>query len=101
VRFGRFASALPNWPAGTLDKNWAADLVHANDWQAALVPAYLAWNAVRIPSILTIHNLAYQGLFPKESMRRIGAPEASFHIEGLEFYDKLSFLKAVSTTPRI
>ena len=52
-----------------------------------------AWNEVRIPTILTIHNLAYQGLFPKESLRRIGAPEDSFHIEGLEFYDKLSFLK--------
>ena len=57
-----------------MDKNWAADLVHANDWQAALVPAYLAWNQVKIPTILTIHNLAYQGLFPKESLRRIGAP---------------------------
>src|SRR6202020_763246 len=93
VRFGRFASAAAQLAAGTLDKNWAADLVHANDWQAALVPAYLAWNAVRIPTILTIHNLGYQGLFPKESLRRIGAPEHSFHIEGLEFYDKLSFLK--------
>jgi glycogen synthase len=93
VRFGRFASAAAQLAAGTLDKNWAADLVHANDWQAALVPAYLAWNAVEIPTILTIHNLAYQGLFPKESLRRIGAPESSFHIDGLEFYDKLSFLK--------
>ena len=65
VRFGRFASAAAQLAAGTLDKNWAADLVHANDWQAALVPAYLAWNAVRIPTILTIHNLAYQGLFPE------------------------------------
>ena len=52
--------------AGTLDKNWAADLVHANDWQAALTPAYLAWKGSKVPSILTIHNLAYQGLFPKE-----------------------------------
>jgi starch synthase len=93
VRFGRFASAAAQLAAGTLDKNWAADLVHANDWQAALVPAYLAWSQVKIPSILTIHNLAYQGLFPKESLRRIGAPEDSFHIDGLEFYDKLSFLK--------
>src|SRR5260221_8348755 len=93
VRFGRFASAAAELAAGTLDKNWAADLVHVNDWQAALVPAYLAWNATRIPTILTIHNLAYQGLFPKESLRRIGAPEDSFHIDGLEFYDKLSFLK--------
>ena len=93
IRFARFASAAAELAAGSLDKNWAADLVHANDWQAALVPAYLAWNGIRIPSILTIHNLAYQGLFPKESLRRIGAPEDSFHIDGLEFYDKLSFLK--------
>jgi starch synthase len=93
VRFGRFASAAAQLAAGSLDKNWSADLVHANDWQSALVPAYLSWNALRIPTILTIHNLAYQGLFPKESLRRIGAPEDSFHIEGLEFYNKLSFLK--------
>jgi starch synthase len=93
IRFGRLASAAAQLAAGTLDKNWAADLVHANDWQAALVPAYLAWSGARIPSILTIHNLAYQGLFPKESLRRIGAPESSFHINGVEFYDKLSFLK--------
>eukprot|EP01035_Chromulina_nebulosa_P037918 gene37918-51203_t len=93
VRFGRFASAAALLAAGKLDKNWSADLVHANDWPSALVPAYLAWNQIRIPTILTIHNLAYQGLFPRETLRRIGAPEDSFHIDGLEFYDKLSFLK--------
>ena len=78
----RLASAAAELAMGILDKNWAADLVHANDWQAALVPAYLAWNGARLPSILTIHNLAYQGLFPRESLRRIGAPEDSFHIDG-------------------
>ena len=93
IRFARFASAAAELAAGTLDKNWAADLVHANDWQAALVPAYLAWSGGQIPSILTIHNLAYQGLFPKETLRRIGVPESSFHVGGVEFYDKLSFLK--------
>jgi starch synthase len=93
IRFGRLASAAAELAAGTLDKNWAADLVHANDWQAALVPAYLAWSGSNVPSILTIHNLAYQGLFPRDSLRRIGAPESSFHINGVEFYDKLSFLK--------
>ena len=87
-RFGRFASAAAELAAGTLDKNWAADLVHANDWQAALAPAYLAWRGSKVPSILTIHNLAYQGLFPRDSLRRIGAPESSFHIDGLEFYDQ-------------
>jgi starch synthase len=79
---------------GKLDRNWAADLIHANDWQASLVPAYLAWRGSKLPSILTIHNLAYQGLFPKDALRRIGAPESSFHIDGIEFYDQLSFLKA-------
>jgi starch synthase len=93
VRFARFASAAAELAMGTLDKNWAADLVHVNDWQAALVPAYLAWSDAKIASILTIHNLAYQGLFPKETLRRIGAPESSFHVDGVEFYDKLSFLK--------
>ncbi|WP_024511494.1 glycogen synthase GlgA [Bradyrhizobium sp. ARR65] len=93
IRFGRLASAAAELAMGKLDRNWAADLVHANDWQAALVPAYLAWRSAGIPTILTIHNLAYQGLFPKESLRRIGAPDNVFHIDGLEFYDKLSFLK--------
>jgi starch synthase len=93
IRFGRFASAAAELAMGKVDKDWAADLVHANDWQAALTPAYLAWKEAKIPSILTIHNLAYQGLFPPDAMRRIGAPESSFHIDGLEFYDHLSFLK--------
>ena len=93
IRFARLASVAAELAAGKLDKNWAADLVHANDWQAALVPAYLAWSGSKIPSIFTIHNLAYQGLFAKETLRRIGAPPDSFHIDGLEFYDKLCFLK--------
>ena len=94
IRFARFASAAAELAMGKLDKNWAADLVHANDWQASLVPAYLAWRGAKLPSILTIHNLAYQGLFPRDSLRRIGVPESSFHIDGVEFYDQLSFLKA-------
>jgi starch synthase len=93
IRFGRLAAAAAELAIGRLDRNWAADVVHANDWQAALTPAYLAWSGARLPSVLTIHNLAYQGLFPKDALRRIGAPEASFHIDGLEFYDQLSFLK--------
>ena len=58
-----------------------------------MTPAYLAWKDIKVPSILTIHNLAYQGLFPRETLRRIGAPESSFHVNGVEFYDKMSFLK--------
>lgn len=94
IRFARFSSAAALVARGAVDRNWRADLVHANDWQSALIPAYLAWDATRLPSIFTIHNLAYQGLFSKASLRTIGAPESAFHIGGIEFYDKLSFLKA-------
>ena len=47
-----------------------------------------------MPSILTIHNLAYQGLFERERLPALGIPENAFQIDGVEFYVKLSFLKA-------
>ena len=59
-----------------------------------MAPAYLAWNKLRVPSVLTIHNLAHQGLFPRETLRRIGAPDAAFTTEGVEFYNEVSFLKS-------
>jgi starch synthase len=93
VRFARLALAAALLAAGHIDPAWRADLVHANDWQSALTPAYLSWNGSRIPTVLTIHNLAFQGLFERESLSRIGAPESAFHVEGLEFYGKVSFLK--------
>ena len=94
IRFARLASVAASLAAGHLDPAWRADVVHLNDWQSALAPAYLSWNGARIPSVLTIHNLAFQGLFERETLYRIGAPESAFHIEGLEFYGKVSFLKA-------
>lgn len=94
VRFARLGLAAADLAAGAVDPEWAADVLHVNDWHAALAPAYVAWRGQRIPSILTIHNLAYQGLFPRESLGRIGAPESAFRIDGIEFYDRVSFIKA-------
>jgi starch synthase len=94
LRFGRFALAAAALASGTVDRNWSADVVHANDWPTALIPAFLAWQGSRIPTVLTIHNLAYQGLFPKQTLTRIGAPEQAFQVDGVEFYGKVSFLKA-------
>jgi starch synthase len=94
VRFARFSSAAAALAAGALDEEWAAELVHANDWQSGLVAAYLEWNNWHVPSLLTIHNLAFQGLFGRQSLGRIGAPDGAFQIDGLEFYGKVSFLKA-------
>ncbi len=76
------------------------DLVHAHDWQAGLVPAYLSrlYGASPVlgglPSVFTIHNMAYQGLFPGESLASIGLGPDCFTGDGLEYWGKVSFLKA-------
>jgi starch synthase len=93
-RFGRFAAAAADLAQGLVDPDWRPDLVHVNDWPSALVPAYLHWRNAHIPTILTIHNLAYQGLFARDTLARIGAPSSAFHIDGVEFYQKVSFMKA-------
>jgi starch synthase len=93
VRFARFSSAAAQLAAG-FDTMWTPDLVHCNDWPSALVPAYMAWKSVKVPTVLTIHNLAYQGLFDRRALHRIGAPESSYNVDGIEFYGKASFLKA-------
>ncbi|MBV9548838.1 MAG: glycogen synthase GlgA [Alphaproteobacteria bacterium] len=94
MRFARFASAAAALAAGKVDPDWSADLVHANDWQAGLVPAYIKWHGWNVPSLLTVHNLAYQGNFPPCTLGRINAPDGAFQIEGVEFHGKVSFLKA-------
>ncbi|RPE66902.1 starch synthase [Tibeticola sediminis] len=92
--------ALLGWVGAQLglggDPSWTPDVVHAHDWHAALAPVYLATTR-RGPksagSVLTIHNLAFQGRFPGELWPRLGLPAALFGIEGLEFYGEVSFLK--------
>jgi starch synthase len=94
VRFATFSYGAACIALGRVDKDWSADLVHANDWQCALIPGYLEWLQSRLPTVFTIHNLAYQGVFDRRSMAQLGIPDASFHIDGVEFYDRLSFIKA-------
>ncbi len=93
LRFARLGLAAAELAMGA-DPNWSADLLHLNDWQSALAPAYLAWREAKVPSVLTIHNLAYQGLFPRENLGRLGVPEGAFQMNGVEFYGQLSFLKS-------
>jgi len=94
VRFARLGLAAADIACGNGDPLWRADLLHLNDWPSGLASAYLAWRGKHIPTILTIHNLAYQGLFERERLSQLGIPEAAFQMEGVEFYGKLSFLKA-------
>jgi starch synthase len=94
LRFARLSLAAAELAGGQIDSAWAADVLHVNDWPAALAPAYIAWRRQGTPSILTIHNLAYQGLFSRDSLGLIGAPDSAFQIDGIEFYDQVSFMKA-------
>lgn len=71
------------------------DLLHAHDWQAALAPAHLAFAAgPRVPSVLTVHNMAFQGQFPPETFPTLGLPPEAFAMEGVEYYGMVGFLKA-------
>ena len=94
IRFARLSSAAAELALGRADASWSADLVHCNDWPSALTPAYMRWSGRAAPSVLTVHNLAYQGLFSHDVIGDIGVPDSAFHMEGVEFYDQLSFMKA-------
>ncbi len=73
--------------------DWRADLVHCNDWQTGLVPAFLQGEADRPATVFTIHNLAYQGLFPYEKFVSLHLPPAMWTHHQLEFHGQLSFIK--------
>lgn len=94
VRFGllSYVAALLASTASPLA--WEADVLHCHDWQTALAPVYLRYVLKpRAKSVLTIHNLAFQGLFGAHSLRELGLPPQAWSMEGVEYYGHLSFLK--------
>jgi len=76
------------------------DIIHCHDWQTGLIPAYLKTLYKNDPffqgtaTLFTIHNIAYQGLFPKSYLPLTGLPYEVFKLEGMEFWGKISLLKA-------
>ena len=95
LRFGLLARVAADLgtDAGPLD--WRADVVHCNEWETGLAPAYLHYaTGARAASVITIHNLAFQGLFAPEYLPALGLPPSSFSADGLEYHGKISFLKA-------
>jgi len=78
---------------------WQPDIIHCNDWQTGLIPAYLKTLYADDPffktvkSVFTIHNMAYQGAFPPESFAKTNLPESLFKTDGVEAYGKFNFLK--------
>lgn len=92
--------ALLGWVAAHLaaddaDPQWVPDIVHAHDWHAAMACAYMAEHSpTRAASIFTVHNLAFQGLFPMRDWPALGLGSHLMSPAGLEFHGQLSFIKA-------
>ncbi|MES2959736.1 MAG: glycogen synthase GlgA [Pseudomonadota bacterium] len=96
-RFAALGLAAARLAEG-LDAAWTAQIVHGHDWHAGLAPAYLAHarlaGKTRAASVFTVHNLAYQGLFPPAAFTELGLPAEAYAPHGVEFHHQLSFMKA-------
>jgi len=94
LRFGLLSRVAAVLGSGDSPLDWHPDLVHCNDWQTGLTSAYLRFAHASAPSVFTVHNLAFQGIFPPGTVNDLHLPPSCFGIHGVEYYGKLSFLKA-------
>ncbi len=95
LRFGLLAKVAAQITLGLRGLEWVPQLVHCNDWHTGLTPAYLHFAAAaNVRSLFTIHNIGYQGIFPPDTLNQLALPAQAFAIDGVEYYGKLSFLKA-------
>ena len=93
ARFTVFSRAVEAVALDRAGIDWRPDIVHCNDWQSGLVPALLSTAASRPATVFTIHNLAYQGLFPYHVFEQLGLPAGLWSMHGLEFHGQASFIK--------
>jgi starch synthase len=92
-RFAALCRAAASIAEDGLD-GWVPDVVHAHDWQAGLVPAYLQnGTAAATPSVMTVHNIAFQGQFNAAIFAELGLPPSVFSVDGIEYYGDVSYLK--------
>ena len=96
----RFAALC--WAAASVARDgageWHPDILHAHDWQGALAPSYLRYAGSSLPSVITIHNMAFQGRVGAEKIAPLRLPREAFHRDGFEFWGDISTLKAGLTT---
>ena len=94
LRFGALGWVAARIARGAI-AGYRPDILHCHDWQAGLTLAYLAFgDGPRPGTVMTIHNLGYQGIFPSGWLGPLGLPSAAFDVDGVEFYGQLSFLKS-------
>lgn len=96
-RFAVLSLAGAEIAAGALP-GWRPDLVHTHDWQTALTSVYLKQMGASVPTVLTIHNLAFQGQFSAGLLPQIGLMPEAFSVDCLEYYGDISYLKGGLTT---
>ncbi len=92
-RFALFCRIVVEVAMDRAHQDWKPDVVHCNDWQTGLVPALLSLEHDRPNTLFTIHNMAYQGLFPASAAATLNLSGKLWHPAGLEFHDMLSFIK--------
>lgn len=93
MRFAALSKAAAEIAAGIIP-DFVPDIVHAHDWQAALTPAYMKYGkAHATPSVITVHNLAFQGQFAADIFPALGMDAGAFSMEGVEYYGGVGFLK--------
>jgi starch synthase len=99
VRFGALSRAAAELVRQRVSSGRAVNVVHVNDWPTALVPTYLRALAEETPAlaatrtVLTIHNVVHQGVFPKDVLPSIGLGWEDFRVDGIEFYGGINLLK--------
>lgn len=94
IRFAALARMAADIGFGGVP-SFQPDIVHAHDWQAALAPAYLNYgHRPRPKTVITVHNLAFQGKFQRSFLEETDLPSESFTVDGVEYYGDIGFLKA-------
>ncbi len=95
LRFAGLSWAAAMIARDGLADGWRPDILHAHDWQAGLAPAYLRYNGGgNVGTVITVHNIAFQGWAPAALLATLRLPGAQFHADALEYYGGLSSLKA-------
>ncbi|MEO7113667.1 MAG: glycogen/starch synthase [Polyangiaceae bacterium] len=100
VRFSVFSRAVAELVKQRADAGTPFDILHLNDWPCALAATYLSEmrvadtsGSLRTRVVLTLHNVAHQGVFPKESLPDLGLSWDRFNVNGIEFFGKVNVLK--------
>ncbi|MFA5372515.1 MAG: glycogen/starch synthase, partial [Sideroxydans sp.] len=95
MRFGMLSKVASLLGSAESPLDWQAELVHCNDWQTGLTPAYLQLSGdACAKSIMAVHNIAFQGNFDRDWIKALDLPQRVFHMHGVEFHGNLSFLKS-------